>query len=158
MSDVVNLPEPSELDRPLGLPESELEAAYEFLRYTSMGKGINTAALLVRWTPAKAQRLLRNDDGFMDLYQMAREVLIEDIEEVLVAKARGGHMRALEMVLFNLAPKRWRDRSAKNDTPIKADINITVGVKEGIMELIRGGHVKDLQPAIETTARDADED
>lgn len=148
------LPEP---ERVLGIPKDDHAQAYEFCRLVGEGHGRMTAALMVKWSPGKAIRYL-DDSGFLELVTMAEGLLTESFEQVLYEKALAGHQRALEMVLYNRMPHKWRDRTSSNQPTVKVDVNIAAGVKDGILEVIRSRGVSGLQPsrAIEATASDAE--
>jgi len=67
------------------------------------------AALDVGWTIRKMHLLLANAD-FMELVQTAEAYVSDDVEMVLLQKAKDGNMEAIKMWLQNRSRDRWADR------------------------------------------------
>lgn len=128
----------------------EIEAARmtRFLERVREGCGPLNAAIEVGWTPAKFRRLER-DPEFTELLTIARERMLEDVEEAVVAKARQGNLKAAQMVLYNQRSERWKDvRHIKVDQSGSLDVGVVVSVKQAMIEMLRDGtSVASLQPA-----------
>ena len=143
----------------------EIEAARmtQFFERVQEGCGPLNAAIEVGWTPAKLDRLMREDD-FADLLAIAQERLLEDLEEVVVRKARDGNVKCLQMVLYNQRSEKWKDvRHIKMERSTAADPTLVSSVKQAMVEMMRGDRdaVLAMQPApkaIEATAVEVDVD
>lgn len=137
----------------------EIEAARmtRFFERVQEGCGPLNAAIEVGWGPAKLDRLMRDDD-FSELLGIARERLLEDLEEVVVQKARDGNVKCLQMVLYNQRSEKWKDvRHIKMERSGAVDPGIVSSVKAAMIDVLRAGNdaIAAMQPApviIEATA------
>lgn len=122
------------------------EQQQEFLDLIRRGVGQLNAAIQVGWTPAKLRRLLK-EESFADLVFLAEESLIEDIEEAVYTAAKAGNSTAYKMVLYNRRPDKWRDvRHIQVEKSDRLEVDVVVGVKEGILASLREGGIAALQP------------
>lgn len=132
-----------------------------FFERVQEGCGPLNAAIEVGWTPAKLNQLMR-DDEFAELLGIARERLLEDLEEVVVRKAREGNVKCLQMVLYNQRSEKWKDvRHIKMERSGALDTATVVSVKAALIDVLRnsGDAVALMQPApkvIEATAVEVD--
>lgn len=141
----------------------EIEAARmtQFFERVQEGCGPLNAAIEVGWSPARLNALMRDDD-FAELLGIARERLLEDLEEVVVRKARDGNVKCLQMVLYNQRSEKWKDvRHIKMERSGALDPSTVTSVKQALIEVLRGSGdaVALMQPApkmIEATAVEVD--
>jgi len=108
----------------------------EFIRKVQKGIPRLHAALDVGWTIRKMHLLLANAD-FMELVQTAEAYVSDDVEMVLLQKAKDGNMEAIKMWLQNRSRDRWADRReiAVTGTVEVAQVIID-GTRDGLRALI----------------------
>jgi hypothetical protein len=118
------------------LPAVAEEASELFLQLVQDGTPRISAAIQCGWSPQQLTRYLRNED-FAFKVHTAENVRDEAAEKVLYDKAINGHMRALEIWLFNRLPNRWADRKQVDvGGKVQAEIGVVVAVKEAIEGLL----------------------
>lgn len=132
------------------IPDSQEEAANDFLHLLAQGEGRLNAAVIVGWTPAQMERWMR-DDEFAKLVYEVEERKTENVEKVLYEKATGGHMDAIKMFLFNRKPERWSDRKHVDIAGhVEVEHGMVVAVKEAVHGLLgehmAAGSIAALQP------------
>lgn len=71
---------------------------------------IGTAARRAGLTRGAVYRERERDDVFRRAWDQALVGAIDDVEQVLVEKAHGGDLKAIEMVLKAHRPERYRER------------------------------------------------
>lgn len=141
--------------------EREAVATSRFFERVMEGCGPINAAIEVGWTPAQL-RVRMEDHDFAELVDIARERLLESVEEAVVVKAREGVRWAAQMVLYNARSERWKDvRHIKMERSGDLDPTIVSSVRQAMIEVLRGDAttIAAMQPqpkAIEVTARDVD--
>lgn len=86
----------------------EVEEKNAFLDLIAHGVPPLLAAHELRWHPRYMKGVLA-DPEFAELMEAAIERSLDGIEATLNEKARKGNMAAIQMVLFNRRPERWRD-------------------------------------------------
>lgn len=137
------------------MSDREMRETQAFLEDIRTGTGPLNAGIAVGWSPAKIKRLLR-DEAFAEMVDVARERLHESIEKTLYQLADGGHIKAIQMVLYNERADRWKDvRHINVEQHSTLDIGVVESVKTAARELLRENGVAALQQpveAIETTA------
>jgi hypothetical protein len=142
----------------LELTEKEKGETLMFLEDVRTGTGPINAGVAVGWSPAKVRRFL-NDPEFAELVSTAKEQLHEDIEATVYRLAKGGHIKAAQMVLYNERSERWKDvRHINVQQHSTLDIGVVESVKTAARELLREQGVAALQQkpaAIEATAVEA---
>jgi hypothetical protein len=96
--------------------------------------------------PAKTKRYLA-DPSVAELVDAAGDLAVDGIERVLFAKANAGNMTAIQLVLFNRRPERWRDVKR---VEINGNLRITADEAASqaaiVLEMLRNGDVSALQP------------
>lgn len=139
--------------------EKEVRTSRRFLELVADGVGIVSAGIEVGWSPAKTKRMVKEPE-FAELVGFAQDQTIESVEKAVVDAAKKGNVRAAQFFLLNRAPDRWRDvKHIQVDQNTQLDVGVIVGVKEGVLEALRAGGIKSLQPArevIETDVVDGD--
>lgn len=144
----------------VAVPDNPVECQ-EFLGYLQLGFGPRRAGEAVGWSHLQIMAAL-DDEEFSELIAWSRQLIYEDIETVLLEKAKGGNQRAIEMVLYNKKPDEWRPptQRVKVDRLDAPDQRIVISVRHQIDELLASHGAAALQPggaldqAIETTATD----
>lgn len=130
----------------------------EFLERIAGGGGPLNSALAVGWSPKQLRDMLKSAD-FREMLEDARERSIETVEEGVQKLARKGNLGAQQLILFCLGAHRgWRpptQRVAVNSqTTVK--IENVEGVKAAVLEALRSGEVKALQPGGALDIEDAE--
>jgi hypothetical protein len=120
----------------------------EFLEALSNGVGQLNAALAVGWSPKKLRDLMR-DNEFLDMMEESRIRGVETIEQKVFELASRGNLAAATLYLYCQAPDRgWRPPaqrvSVSSQTTVK--VELVEGAKQAVMEQLRAGGVKALQP------------
>ena len=127
--------------------EKQARAGRRFLELIADGVGPISAGIEVGWSPAKTKRMMK-DTEFAELVSFAQDQTIESVEKAMVDQAKKGNVRAGQFFLLNRAPDRWRDvKHIQVDQNTQLDVGVIVGVKEGVLEALRAGGIKSLQPA-----------
>ena len=127
------------------LTDREARDIQVFLEDVRTGTGPLNAGIAVGWSPAKVRRLL-NDEEFSELYHTAKERLHETIEKTLYQMAQAGHVKAMQMVLYNERSDRWKDvRHIQVEQHSTLDIGVVESVKVAARELLREQGVAALQ-------------
>ena len=128
--------------------EREAAQMTRFFERVRMGCGPLNAAIEVGWSPRGLEKRTKDPD-FADMLAVARERLLEDIEETVIAKARQGNVKCIQMVLYNQRADRWKDvRHIKMESSGQLDQTVVLSVKQAMVELLRDrGSVAALQPA-----------
>jgi hypothetical protein len=143
---------------PAEMTEREQRETFTFLEEIRVGTGPINAGVAVGWSPAKVRRLL-NDPDFAELVSTAKERLHEDIEATVYRLAKNGHVKAIQMVLYNERSEKWKDvRHINVQQHSTLDIGVVESVKTAARELLREQGVAALQQpaaAIEATAVEA---
>lgn len=80
----------------------------EYLAYRGKGVSRSKSAELCGVNYRTVSEYAKRDPAFIDAETAAEVQGVEEIEEVLYGLARDGHMRAIEIVLTNRAPDRWK--------------------------------------------------
>lgn len=93
----------------------------ELMRSPVVGTAARRAGLTRRMVYAERER----NDEFRQAWDQAIAGAIDDVEEVLVEKAHGGDLKAIEMVLKAHRPERYRDR---HEVAVVADSVIEVSL------------------------------
>ena len=106
------------------------------------------AAIDIGWSPSKLAHLLASKD-FNEMVAYAEAYVDDDIEMVLVHKAKDGNMEAIKMWLTNRRPDRWADkREVKHTGEVQVAQVIIDGTREGLRALIEGGDREGLIQAV----------
>jgi len=136
------------------MTEREKRDTFTFLEDIRTGTGPLNAGIAVGWSPAKIKRLMR-DESFAEMVDVARERMHESIEKTLYQLAEGGHIKAIQMVLYNERADKWKDvRHISVEQHSTLDIGVVESVKTAARELLKENGVAALQQqsAIETSA------
>lgn len=129
------------------MTDKERRELTRFLELIRSGAGPLNAGVEVGWSPAKVRRL-QADPSMVELIDIARDRQLESIEETLNRMAKDGHFKAIQMVLFNRRPERWRDiKHISVEQHGTLDIGVVHSVKQAALELLRDRGVQALQPA-----------
>lgn len=140
------------------LSDREIRELNVFLEDIRSGTGPLNAGLAVGWSPAKIRRFM-NDEEISEMCHVAKERLHESIEKTLYQLAQGGHVKAIQMVLYNERSERWKDvRHINVEQHATLDIGVVESVKTAARELLREQGVAAFQrpmAAIEATAVEA---
>lgn len=136
----------------------------EFLELVAAGRQRLNAAYQLKWSPKQLEGMLA-DEEFRELVEMAESLVLGDVVEALVKKAKAGNMRAIEFFLVNKDPKSWRPPSRPVEITGSSTVNheVTVSIAASVQELLRTHGAGALQPggildAIDTTATDASDE
>lgn len=125
---------------------SETEQIEEWLTLIREGTPPVLAGYEVGWLPAKTNKYLA-DPSIAELVEAAGDLSVDAIERVLFAKANAGNMTAIQLVLFNRRPERWRDVKR---VEINGNLRITADEAASqaaiVLEMLRNGDVSALQP------------
>ena len=87
----------------------EVESFFDMVRG---GAAEMVAAYSVGWTPLKLRKL-KKDKDFLDLLADAQEHFLDAVETTVGTRALAGNRWAVEMVLYNRRPDRWRPPAHK---------------------------------------------
>lgn len=120
----------------------------EFLESLADGVGQLNAALAVGWSPKKLRDLMR-DQSFLDMMEESRIRKLESVEEVVYRLAQRGNLAAATLILYSHAADRgWRPPAQRvavsSQTTVK--VEIVEGAKAAVLEQLRTGSIKSLQP------------
>jgi len=138
------------------LSEREAEQHQQFFDLLRSGVRPIHAAVEVGWSPAKLKRLMK-DREFVELMDMAEEMLDETVEESLYQSALKGNFRAQQMWLLNRQRAKWRDvRHIEVNSRERLEVGVVLGVKQAAAELLRSEGVQALQPGGELDIVDAE--
>lgn len=138
------------------LSEREAEQHQQFFDLLRTGVRPIHAAVEVGWSPAKLKQLMK-DREFMELMDMAEEMLDETVEESLLQSALKGNFRAQQMWLLNRQRAKWRDvRHIEVNSTERLEVGVVLGVKQAAAELLRSEGVAALQPGGELDIVDAE--
>jgi hypothetical protein len=94
-----------------------------FLRELMRSPVVGTAARRAGLTRSAVYRERDRNDLFRLAWEEALVGAVDDVEQVLVEKAQGGDLKAIEMVLKAHRPERYRDR---HEVAVVADSVIEV--------------------------------
>jgi hypothetical protein len=94
------------------------KAAY--LEYLRQGLRRSKAAESVGVHVTTVWRWAQRDPDFANAIDQAELDSCEVIEDALFQKAKGGHVTAIQVWLYNRWPERWRDRRNLNANPLDA--------------------------------------
>ena len=97
----------------------------QFLRELMRSPVIGTAARRAGLTRKMVMRERERNDLFREAWEQALVAAVDDVEQVLVEKAQGGDLKAIEMVLKAHRPERYRDR---HEVAVVADSVIEVSL------------------------------
>jgi hypothetical protein len=124
------------------------------------GCGRLNAAYEVGWSPLELRKLEENPD-FKELYVVAKERCIEDIEETTTRLAKGGNMAAIQMILYSFGSGRgWRppQQRVQMESHTTHRVEIVASAKELVMQMLAEGGAQAVErpfvKAIEVEARD----
>lgn len=141
--------------------EATLREAMDVERFLeSIAQGVPPilAGIEVDWTPRQTEARLA-DPEFKKLVDIYMDMSIDSVEKALHKLATGGHLGAIQMVLYNRRPDKWRDqRRVEIRTEHAAAPELVMAAREAIMAALNApGGIAALQPggaldAIETTA------
>jgi hypothetical protein len=105
------------------------------------GCGRLNAAYEVGWSPLQLRKLEELPD-FKELYGVAKEQCLEDIEETTVKLAKAGNMAAIQMVLYSFGSGRgWRppQQRVQMETHTTHRVEIVASAKELVMQMLAEG-------------------
>jgi len=138
------------------LTEREAEEHQKFFELVRTGVRPIHAAVEVGWSPAKLRTLMKRPD-FMELIDVAENMLDETVEEALYNSALKGNFRAQQMWLLNRQGKKWRDvRHIEVNSRERLEVGVVLGVKQAAAELLRSEGVAALQPGSNLDIEDAE--
>lgn len=129
-----------------------------FLEALSCGRGQLKSALSVGWSPHKLRTLMKNPE-FIELMDEARVMSIETIEERVYDLADRGNLAAATLVLYCQAADRgWRPPAQRVAVSTQSTVKIELveGAKAAVMEQLRAGDIKALQPGGALDIEDAE--
>jgi len=117
-----------------------------FLEAVSLGTPPVLAGIEVGWPPGRTKRELA-DKEFASLVLEARGLMLDSLEVKLYQMALNGNMTAMQMMLYNKRPEDWKDIK-RIEVKTETTINVTevAAAKQALVELIRSGGTKALQP------------
>jgi hypothetical protein len=119
-----------------------------FLDDIKKGVGPLTAAYAVNWTQAKLNRLMR-DSEFRELFDAAKEMRLESVEETFFRVANKGNVRAMETILFCHGQHHgWRPPTQRVEVnrTTKTESTIVVATVEAAKQLLAQADPAALQP------------
>lgn len=124
-----------------------------FLDLVKDGTPLEIAAYEVGWTPRKFERIM-DDDAFAELVTQHETLRDAAVEMAVYKKATAGQQWAAQLWLYNRRPDRWKDqRSLKVETNGELAPHIiaatAAAVRDGVLALVRGGNVGQLQAGTE---------
>ena len=96
-----------------------------FLRELMRSPVVGTAARRAGLTRSAVYRERDRNDLFRVAWDQALVAAVDDVEQVLVEKAQGGDIKAIDMVLKAHRPERYRDR---HEVAVVADSVIEVSL------------------------------
>lgn len=137
---------------------ASIEEVEEFFDLIRGGAAELVAAYAVDWTPLKLRKL-KKDQDFLDLMADAQEYFLDNVETTVGQRALAGNRWAVEMVLYNRRPDRWRPPAHKiaieQHTTVKHEV-VQATVEAAKELLLTAGTVQALQQrqAIEAHVRD----
>jgi hypothetical protein len=115
-------------------PEERLDAEkVEFLELVKKGIPRLHAAVDVGWTPRRLSLLLANAE-FNELVRMFESYIDDEVQMVLLRKAREGNMDAVRMWLNNRKKEEWAD---KREINISGEVTVAAVVIEGTVGGLR---------------------
>lgn len=125
---------------------NETEQIEEWLGLIREGTPPELAGYEVGWLPAKTRRYMA-DPSIAELVESAGDLAVDGIERVLFAKGMAGNMTAIQLILFNRRPERWRDVKR---VEINGNLRITADEAASqaaiVLEMLRNGDISALQP------------
>lgn len=144
----ITMPQMTQFLEELGVVPSEMDATIKFFELRVIGVEPALAALEVGWS-MRQLRAKERDPYFAEVMQEIRLCTVEGIEAVLIGKARAGTMDAIKMVLYNMAPERWKDVrriiDERHDAPVE---QIAASVTSGVLEALRQAGVRQMQAGL----------
>lgn len=125
---------------------AEADQIEEWLTLIREGTPAVLAGYEVGWLPAKTRRYMA-DPSIAELVEAAGDLAVDSIERVLFDKGKAGNMTAIQMILFNRRPERWRDVKR---VEIAGNLRITADEAASqaaiVLAMLRDGDVAALQP------------
>lgn len=117
-----------------------------FLELIADGVPPMLAGCEVSWTPRQTERNLR-DPVFAEMVEAAMDRSIDSIELAMHRLAKKGNLGAMQMILYNRRPDRWKDLRR---IEVKTETNVTIteiqAARYTAIELLRSHGVAALQP------------
>jgi hypothetical protein len=111
-------------------PSASIEEVEEFFDLVRGGAAELVAAYAVGWTPLQLRKL-KKDQDFGDLLVDAQEHFLDQVETTVGTRALAGNRWAVEMVLYNRRPERWRPAAQKiaieSHTTVKHEVVLAQG-------------------------------
>lgn len=104
---------------------AEITEVEEFFDLVRGGAAELVAAYSVGWTPLKLRKL-KKDRDFQDLLADANEHFLDAVETTVGMRAIAGNRWAVEMVLYNRRPDRWRPPAQKISIDNKTTVEHSV--------------------------------
>lgn len=123
------------------IAEVEATQRLEFVELLREGTGELNAAVIVGWSPAELRKVMA-DTEFAMLCEEARERTLEDIEKIVIDKARAGMRWACEMVLYTKGKHRgWIPPTHKVDINSRTEVEhrVVITAVESIRQLMAEG-------------------
>lgn len=146
-----------ELDEAAFIEQMNIET---FLASIAAGVPEMVAGIEIGWTPLQT-RARCADPEFAELVRIYKDMSIDYVEKALMKLATGGHLGAIQMVLYNKRSETWRDvrrlevRTEHTVAPelvtAARDVVLAALAKGGVAALQPGGHLD----AIETVATES---
>lgn len=128
----------------------------EFLELVADGTPEILAAYQVGWTRKKL-RLYMQDPVWREMVEFANDQMLDSVEKAMVQAAKKGNLGAMQMVLYNRRPDRWRDLRR---IEVKQDVTVTTvevnAAKQAALELLREHGIASLQPGNQLDFIDAE--
>jgi hypothetical protein len=119
---------------------AKIEEVEEFFELVRGGAAEMVAAHSVNWTPLKLKKL-KKDKDFLELLADAQEHFLDAVETTVGTRALAGNRWAVEMVLYNRRPDRWRPAAQKiaieSHTTVKHEV--VLAVRDAAKELLTQG-------------------
>jgi hypothetical protein len=126
-------------------PEERLAAEkLEFLDLVKQGIPRLHAAMDVGWAPRRLSLLLANAE-FNELVVSYESYIDDEVEMVLLNKARQGNMDAVKMWLLNRKRDKWAD---KREISISGEVTVAAVVIEGTVGGLRRMLESQQNPAV----------
>lgn len=118
----------------------------EFLELVADGTPEILAAYQVGWTRKKLRQYMQ-DPMWREMVEFANDRMLDSVEKAMVQAAKKGNLGAMQMVLYNRRPDRWRDLRR---IEVKQDVTVTTvevnAAKQAALELLREHGITALQP------------